>query len=156
MTKTEFDNKLTSFNKKITSNKTKHLGTEKRLENLITKDYNFFLGGICFTSNDGSQNMFVYQPSFNLLKLKIDKSTVYIIGWKLERLHNSKFIALHSSFLPNVKYFRNKIGMQFDNTPLVIEQINYINKIVNLYIVYDLNNWPKTPLGDVTLKNCLL
>ena len=121
MTKTEFDNKLTSFNKKITSNKTKHLGTEKRLENLITKDYNFFLGGICFTSNDGSQNMFVYQPSFNLLKLKIDKSTVYIIGWKLERLHNSKFIALHSSFLPNVKYFRNKIGMQFDNTPLVIE-----------------------------------
>ena len=110
----EFDNKLTSFNKQITSNKTKHLETEKRPENLITKDYNFFLGRICFTSNDGSQNMFVYQPSFNLLKLKIDKGTVYIIGSKSERLYNSKLIALHSSFLPNVKYFWNKIGTQFD------------------------------------------
>ena len=55
MTKTEFDNKLTSSNKIITSNKTKHLAVEKKLESLITKDYNFFLGRTYFTSNDGSQ-----------------------------------------------------------------------------------------------------
>ena len=53
MTKTEFDNKLTSSNKIITSNKTKHLAVEKKLESLITKDYNFFLGRTYFTSNDG-------------------------------------------------------------------------------------------------------
>ena len=41
VTKTEFDNKLTSFNKRITSNKTKHLEVRKKLESLITKDYNF-------------------------------------------------------------------------------------------------------------------
>ena len=80
MTKTEFDNKLTSFNKPIASNKTKRLKVEKKLESLITKDYNFFLGRVYFTSNDGSQNMFVCQPTFNVLELKIDKGNEYIIG----------------------------------------------------------------------------
>ena len=44
--KTDFDNKLTSFNKLITSNKTKLLEVQKNLDSLITKDYNFFSGRI--------------------------------------------------------------------------------------------------------------
>ena len=35
-------------------------------------------------------------------------------------------------FLLNVKYFGIKIRIQFNNTPLVIEQINYPSKIVNV------------------------
>ena len=65
VTKIEFRNKLTTFNKRITSNKTKHLEVKKKLESLITKEYKFFLDRIYFTSNDGPQNMFVYQPTFN-------------------------------------------------------------------------------------------
>ena len=42
MTKTEFDNKLTSFHKRITSNKANHLKVETKPESLITKDYSFF------------------------------------------------------------------------------------------------------------------
>ena len=49
--KTDFDNTLTGFNKQITSNKTKHLEVQKTLNCLITNDYNFFLGRICFTNN---------------------------------------------------------------------------------------------------------
>ena len=56
MSKTDFDNKLTSFNKQISSNITKHLEVEKKANSLKTKDYNFFLGRIYFTSNDASQN----------------------------------------------------------------------------------------------------
>ena len=41
VTKTDFDNKLTSFNRKITSNKTKYLEVQKKLNSLITSDYNF-------------------------------------------------------------------------------------------------------------------
>ena len=41
--KTDFDNKLTSFNRRITSNKTKHL-VQKKLNSLMTNDYKFFLG----------------------------------------------------------------------------------------------------------------
>ena len=38
--KTDFVNKLTSFNRRITSNKTKRLEVQKKLNSLITKDYN--------------------------------------------------------------------------------------------------------------------
>ena len=60
--KTNFDNKLASFNRRITSNKTKHLEVQEKLNSLIAKDYYFFQVEFVFTSNDGSQNAFVYQP----------------------------------------------------------------------------------------------
>ena len=52
--KTDFDNKLTSFNKRITSNKTKYLEIQKKLDSLIRKDYNFF------------KTEFILQPMMNL------------------------------------------------------------------------------------------
>ena len=45
--------------------------------------------------------------------------------------------------------------MQFNDTPLVVEQNNYATKIVNTFIVYDLDNLPKIPLRNFALKNCL-
>ena len=45
------------------------------------------------------------------------------------------------------------MGMKFDKDPL--EQNNNLNKIVNVYIVYDLDAWPKTPLRNFTIKNCM-
>ena len=50
--KTNFDNKLTIFNRRINSNKTKHVEVQKKLNSLITNDYNFFLHRIFFTNND--------------------------------------------------------------------------------------------------------
>ena len=46
-------------------------------------------------------------------------------------------------FLPYVKYFGNKIGIHLSNTFLVIEQINYAKRVVDVYIVYDFDNWLK-------------
>ena len=62
---------------------------------MSTKDYSFFFGRIYFTRDDGSQNMFVYQPIFNVLESKIDKSTEYIIRLKSKGVYNSKLITLH-------------------------------------------------------------
>ena len=42
--------------------------------------------------------------------------------------------------------------MKFNKDPLAVEQNNYLTKIVDVYIVYDLANWPKNPLRNVTLK----
>ena len=42
VTKTDFDKKLTRFNRKITSNKIKYLEVEKELNSLITNDYKCF------------------------------------------------------------------------------------------------------------------
>ena len=60
LNKTDFDNKLTSFNKQIISSKIKHLEVQKEVNSLITNDYSFFLGRIYFTRNDRSQTKFVY------------------------------------------------------------------------------------------------
>ena len=46
MNKTYFDNKLTSFNKRMDSNKTKHLEVQKKLNIILARDHNFFLGRI--------------------------------------------------------------------------------------------------------------
>ena len=49
--------------------------------------YSFFLARIYFTSDDGSQNMFVYQPTFNVLDLKNHEGTEYIISWKSKGIY---------------------------------------------------------------------
>ena len=83
--------------------------------------------------------MFVYQIKFNILKLKNNKSTECIINWKSKGICNFKLKALHGAFLPKVKHFRKKIGMQFNSTPLFIKQNSYTTKFVNVYIVYTNN-----------------
>ena len=54
-----------------------------------------------------------------------------------------------------MKYFDKKIALQFDYTPSVVEQNDYPSKIVNVYIVYDLDYYTKIPLRNLSLKNCL-
>ena len=39
---------------------------------------------------------------------------------------------------------------------LFVEQNNFATKIVNAYIVYDLDGWPKILLNNFKLKNCFL
>ena len=53
------NNKLISFSWKIISNKTKYLELLKKLDSLTTKDYNFLLGRMYFTSDDGHQNTYI-------------------------------------------------------------------------------------------------
>ena len=50
----------------------------KKLNSLTTKDYNFVIGRIYFTSNDGSQNTIAYQPALDTLELKKDKGADYV------------------------------------------------------------------------------
>ena len=103
VTKTDFDNKVTSFNRKSTSNKTKYLEVQKKLNSLITKDYNFFLGRIYFKSNDESQNMFIYQPTLDMLELKKDESIDYVLSWKSNGVYNSKLKPLCTALLYSIK-----------------------------------------------------
>ena len=48
---------------------------------MSTKNYSFFLGRIYFTSNDGLQDMFVYQATYNVIKY-LNISTEYITSWR--------------------------------------------------------------------------
>ena len=59
--------------------------------------------------DDDFQNVFVYQPALNTLELKEDKGTEYVIGWKSERLYNSRLTSLYTAFLHNIKLSGNKL-----------------------------------------------
>ena len=155
MSKTDFDKKLISFNRKITSNETEYLEVQKKLNSLITKEHDFFLGGMYFTRNDGSQNLFVYQPTLDTLELKKDKSTDYVLSWKPKGVFNSKLKPLYTAFLNSLKLSGYEMGIKFGKNPLAAEQNNYPRKIVNVHILYDLDTWSNIPLGNFTIKNCL-
>ena len=47
------------------------------------------------------------------------------------------------------------MGIKFDKDPLAVEQNNYLTKIVNVYIVYDLDAWPRNFTYNFNFENCL-
>ena len=47
------------------------------------------------------------------------------------------------------------MGIKYGKGPLAEEQNNYANKVVNVYIVYDLDAWPRNPTNKFKFKNCL-
>ena len=61
ITKTDFDAKLSSLNRKITQNKSKHLLVENELNKLKTFDSSYFIGKSHF-DGDGTQNYLVFEP----------------------------------------------------------------------------------------------
>ena len=61
MTKTDFDAKLSSLNKKVTKNKTKHLLVKNELGKLKTFHLSYFIGKSHF-EEDGTKNYLVLQP----------------------------------------------------------------------------------------------
>ena len=68
ITKTDFDAKLLSLNKKITQNKTKHLLVENELNKLKTFDSGYFTGKSHF-EEDGTQKYLVFQPMSKYFKI---------------------------------------------------------------------------------------
>ena len=61
MTKTDFDNSVSSLDSKITANKTKKKSSENEFKKLKTFDSNYFRGKSHF-EEDGTQNYLVFQP----------------------------------------------------------------------------------------------
>ena len=119
------------------------------------KDNKFFWGGIYFKSNDRSQNKFVYEPTIDMFELKKDKCTDHVLSWKLKGVFNSKLKPLDIAFLHSIKLYEYRLRIKFDKDPLAVDQKNYLTKIVNLYIAYDLDAWPRNPTSNFRFKNCL-
>ena len=67
ITKTDFDAKLSSLNKKITQNKTKHLLVENELNKLKTFDLSYYKGKSYF-EEDGKPNYLIFKPISSILK----------------------------------------------------------------------------------------
>ena len=54
----------------------------------------------------------------------------------------------------SIKLSEYGIGTKFDKDLLAVTQNNYLTKIVNVYIVYDLDAWPRNPTNNFKFKNC--
>ena len=67
ITKTDFDAKLSSLNRKIVSNKTKYLLIENELKKLQTFDSIYFRGKRHF-EDDGTQNYLVFLTTYRYSK----------------------------------------------------------------------------------------
>ena len=47
------------------------------------------------------------------------------------------------------------MGIKFDKNSLAVEQNSYLTKIINFYIVYNLDAWPKNLTNNFSFTNCL-
>ena len=47
------------------------------------------------------------------------------------------------------------MGTKHHKHPLAVQQKNYLCKIVNGYIAYDLDSWKRNPTNNFKFKNCL-
>ena len=83
ITKTDFDDKLSNLNRRITSNKTKHVHVENEFKKLKTSDSSYFIGKNYF-EEDGSQNYSVFQPISR--DFKVIANTKFISSWKYKGL----------------------------------------------------------------------
>ena len=61
---------------------------------------------------------------------------------------------LYTAFLHSIKVSGYRMGIKFDKDSLAVEQNNYLRN--NIYIVYDLDAWPKNPTNNFNFNNFLI
>ena len=112
MAKTNLDAKLSSCNRKIASNKSKHLLVKNELEKLKTF-YSIYFRGKSHFEEDGTQNYLVVQPMYR-----------------------------YCGIAPYLRCYNiNKIRVGFDGSCLNKDQsILPFKGIVNIHIVYEIAN----------------
>ena len=99
VTKTDFDAKLSSLNKRVTTNKTKHLLIENELKKLKTFYLSYFIGKSHF-DEDGTQNHLVFQPLDRYFKLVTN--TLSILSWQSKGLSTEVIDLLLRVFLHQI------------------------------------------------------
>ena len=150
ITKTGFDAKLSSLNRKFTANKTRYF--------LNDNDLSYYHGKNYFDEN-GSLNYYVFQPLFKYLEVAHVGNITYILSWKSRGLHDTKIKAIvTTNYLLNPCiniYDMGKIRIKFNGSflnrfPPTMPHRN----VVNIYIVYEITSDYKD-INYPTLENCL-
>ena len=151
ITKTDFDAKLSSLNRKITANKTKHF--------LNDNDLSYYHGKQYFDEGSGKQNYLVFLPINKYFKLNSVINTAdYVSSWQSKGLSNESIktpTTTNNSLTPELNYYGTKTKIKFTGSCLKqsIHSLTH-KKIVNIYIVYELAASSSYD-SDPTIKNCL-
>ena len=89
----------------------------------------------------------------------ITDSSYHISSWISKWLSNESitpFSAPNNFLTPSLKYLGTKTRVKFSGSCLKQDKVTYTHgKIVNIYIVYEINKKDNTIIGDLTSKNYL-
>ena len=125
------------------------------MKKVKTFDLSYFIGKSHF-EEDGWQNYLVFQPINRYFK--IDNSD-YTLTWKYKGLSDEsiKSPSAPNNFLsPSLNYLGAKVRVRLNGSCLKQNKFTYTHgKIVNIYIVYEVNKKGSTTSSDPTLENCL-
>ena len=158
ITKTDFDAKLSSLNRKITQNKTKHLLVENELKKLKTFDSSYFIGKSHF-EEDGAQNYLVFQPVYRYFKIIAGVGNGrYIYYWQSKGLSDERInsiTAFNYSVTPFLDYYGTETRVEFSGSCLKQDKVTLdLGKIVNIYTLFEISK--SINISDYpTLGNCL-
>ena len=158
ITKTDLDAKLSSLNRKITANKSKHLLVENELKKLKTFDSSYFIGKSHF-EEDGTQNYLVFQPMYRYFKRIAGVGNGnYIYYWQSKGLSDEKINSIKTpnhSITPNLDYYGTKTRVEFNGSCLKQDKITYTHgKIEDIYTVYEIFS-DLSDYNYLTLQNAL-
>ena len=126
ITKTDFDAKLSSLNKKITANKTKHF--------LNDNDLSYYCGKQYFDEGSSKQNYLVFLPMRKYFKLNsvfgvIDR----VLSWQSKGISNERIkppTTSNNSLNPKLNYNDTKIKVQFTGSWLKQRKFTFTHKKV--------------------------
>ena len=158
ITKTDFDARLSSLNRKITKNKTDHLLVRNELNQLKTFDLSYFRGKNYF-DEDGNQNYYIFHPISKYLKVLHVNDINYVLWWKSRGLNETTIESLKANnylLNPCIGYYvMDKIRIKFNGSFLNRFPATIVpGNIVNIYIVYEITSDYKD-INYPTLGNCL-
>ena len=132
ITKTDFDAKLSSLNRKITANKLKHLLVKNELKKLKTFDSGYFRGKNYFQEY-GTQNYLVFQLMYIHFKRIADVcSGNYIYYWKFKGLSDENITGptAPSNFLNcPLEYLSTKPIIRISGSYLKQNEFTYSRKV---------------------------
>ena len=131
---------MTSFNRRIVSNKMKNLVIENKLKKFKTFDFGYFIGKSHF-DEDGAQNYLVFQSISKYFTL----NNKWITKWKSKGLSNESLEIVSTSnntLTPAINYFGDKVRLIFTWSVLQQKRVTYSHKkVVNIYVVYEITNF---------------
>ena len=114
MTKTNFDNTVSSLNSKIARNRTKNESIENELKKLKTLNLSYFIGKSHF-EEDGAQNYLVFQPIKRLFTIRANSNLISL--WQSKGLSGETIkppAASDNGLTQLFKYYGGKIRVKFN------------------------------------------
>ena len=142
---------MSSLNRKIIANKTKHFLNDNDLSHYREKQY--------FDEGSGKQNYLIFLPMGKYFKLNsVAGAADYFLSWQSKGISNENIkppITSDNSLNPELNYYGTKTRVKL--TKSCLKQSSHIlthKKVVNIYIFYELGA-SSSNFSDPTRKNCL-